>query len=97
MTRKTIDVFQILVNYGQGKEYACAEFTSSAARRTLKEYSENCPEFPAEMKRTRDRKTNYTISQLQEIEEDIKKERQLQVELRRQRLEKRLSTQLVGC
>lgn len=97
MPRKTIDVFQIHVDYGQGKEYACAEFTASAARRTLKEYRENSPEYHAEMKRKRDHKTNYTISQLQEIESDIKKERQLQVELRRQRLEKRLSTQLVGC
>jgi hypothetical protein len=97
MTRKTIDVFQVLVDYGQGKEYACAEFTPSAARRTVKEYRENSPEYPVEMKRTRDRKTNYTIPQLQEIEEEIRKERQFQADRRRERRQKQMETQLVGC
>jgi len=95
--RKTIDVFQVFVDYGQGKEYTCAEFTSSAARRTLDEYRKNSPEYPVEMKRKRDHKKNYTISQLLEIEEDIKKERQFQADRRRERRQKRLSTELVGC
>jgi hypothetical protein len=95
--RTTIDVFKVFVDYGQGKEYTCAEFTPSAARRTVNEYRENSPAYPVEMKRTRDRKSNYTISQLQEIENEIKAERQLQAERRRKRREQRTSTQTVGC
>jgi len=67
-TRKTIDMFEIHVNYGKGYEYVCTEFTMAAARDTLRLYAENSPEYSAKYVRKRYKKSDYTEGQLAEIQ-----------------------------
>ena len=50
---KTIDEFQIHVNYGQGWEYEIAEETLREARFRIKEYRANCPEYPVKIVKRR--------------------------------------------
>ena len=40
-TRKTIDRYDIITNYGYGWEAECSEHTLKEARQTAKEYREN--------------------------------------------------------
>jgi len=44
--RTTRDTWQIHVNYGQGWEHECTEFSRKDAREQLKTYRENAPEYP---------------------------------------------------
>lgn len=44
--RKTTDTFVLLVNYGQGYEEETEEQTFKEIKERLKEYRENCPEYP---------------------------------------------------
>ncbi len=53
--RKTRDVWEIHVDYGQGWEYEIAEFSFSEARARRREYRENCPQYPLKIVRKRER------------------------------------------
>lgn len=54
-TRKTRDTWELHVDYGQGWEHELTEFTRSEIRQRLKEYHENCPEYPTTVVRRRER------------------------------------------
>ena len=47
--RKTRDIYKIMVHYGQGWEHDCTEFTMREARARVREYRENCPEYPVKI------------------------------------------------
>ena len=53
--RKTIDVWRLYVDYGFGWEHELDEYTPSEARLRLREYNENCPQYPAKIVRGRER------------------------------------------
>ena len=55
--RKTRDVWKLMVNYGYGHgwEYELTEFTRAEAQQRLKEYRENCPQYPARIVTAREK------------------------------------------
>lgn len=53
--RKTIDVYDIEGNYGQGFEAVNTETDWNAARRSIREYRENEPGIAFRLKRRRER------------------------------------------
>ncbi len=53
--RKTRDVWYLLVDYGQGFEHETTEPTYADARAQLRCYRVNCPQYPARLKRARER------------------------------------------
>ena len=55
MKRKTRDVYRLYVDYGYGYELELEEFTAKEARQRLREYAENCPQYPAYIKKGRER------------------------------------------
>jgi len=65
--RKTIDVYEMHVNYGQGWEHETTEFTLKDARAQRKTYRENCPEYPTKLVRRRVRKANVTPAMWRDI------------------------------
>ena len=52
--RKTIDTWELQLNYGYGWGYTLTEVTREEAR--LKEYRENQPQYPARLVKKRVRK-----------------------------------------
>jgi hypothetical protein len=48
--------WRIMANYGQGWEYECFETIWTEARARLREYRENCPQYP--VKAVKGRETN---------------------------------------
>lgn len=54
-TRKTRDVWHILINYGQGWEHETTELSRADAKAQLRCYRDNCPQYPAKSKKTRER------------------------------------------
>ena len=58
-TRKTVDAWEIHVNYGQGWEHECTELTRAAMRENARAYRENCP-FPIRIKKRRMRIADMT-------------------------------------
>lgn len=68
--RKTIDVWRLFVDYGCGWEHELTEFTQKDGRQRLKEYRENCPQYPAELRKGRESVDNYSKEQLAEILEE---------------------------
>jgi hypothetical protein len=48
--RKTRDEFQIFLNYGGGWEHEISEDNRKDMRERLKEYRENCPQYPIKWK-----------------------------------------------
>ena len=44
--RKTRDEYQLWINYGQGYEHEISEDSWREMRARLKEYRENCPQYP---------------------------------------------------
>lgn len=54
--RKTIDTWELQLNYGYGWEYTLTEYTKKEARERLKEYRENQPQYPARLVKKRVRK-----------------------------------------
>lgn len=60
--RKTIDVWRLF--------HELTELTRKDGRRRLKEYRENCPQYPAELRKGRERVDNYSKEQLAEILEE---------------------------
>lgn len=77
--RVTIDVYRVLVDYGQGYEYETTEFTLFEARQRKREYRENCPEYPVKIMKTREPKTDYTAWQLADIALQVKLAQKAQV------------------
>lgn len=57
--RKTVDTWQLHVNYGQGWEHEITESTSREARERRREYRENCPQYPTRIVYRRERKENH--------------------------------------
>ena len=53
--RKTIDTWEIHVDYGQGWEHECTELTRAAMRENLKAYRENC-NYPVKVIKRREKK-----------------------------------------
>ena len=70
--RVTIDVYRVLVDYGQGYEY-------ETTRQRKREYRENCPEYPVKIMKTREPKTDYTAWQLADIALQVKLAQKAQV------------------
>lgn len=56
--RKTRDVWFLWVNYGYGWEHELTEFTRKEAQQRLKEYRENCPQYPCYISKHRERIEN---------------------------------------
>lgn len=54
--RKTIDTYELWINYGQGFEHELTEESYKEIKDRLKEYRDNCPQYPVKMKRKRERK-----------------------------------------
>ena len=54
--RKTIDTWELQLNYGYGWEYTLTEYTKNEARERLNEYTENQPQYPARLVKKRVRK-----------------------------------------
>lgn len=54
--RKTIDVWRLYVNYGYGWEHELDEFSRVEARQRLREYRENCPQYPCKIVKGREPK-----------------------------------------
>lgn len=54
--RKTIDTWELQLNYGYGWKYTLTEFTRKEARARLKECRENQPQYPARLVKKRVRK-----------------------------------------
>lgn len=54
--RKTRDVWRIFVNYGfgHGWEHEISEYDIRSARRVLREYRDNAPQYPARMRKGRE-------------------------------------------
>ena len=48
--------WKILVHYGQGWEYELFEETWKEAKARLKEYRENCPQYPVKAVRGREKR-----------------------------------------
>ena len=54
--RKTIDTWELQLNYGCGWEYTLTEYIRKEARERLKEYRENQPQYPERLVKKRVRK-----------------------------------------
>ena len=54
--RKTYDEWQLWINYGHGWEHEISEASSREFRQRVKEYRENCPQYPVRVKFARVRK-----------------------------------------
>lgn len=52
--RKTIDVWWLMVDYGQGWEYEIGYYTLAEARKRLREYRENCLMYPSKIMKRRE-------------------------------------------
>lgn len=55
-TRKTIDVWEMYVDYGCGWEYELSEYSLQEIKKRKKEYKENCPQYPVKIVKKRERK-----------------------------------------
>tara|TARA_R110000868_G_scaffold86426_4_gene242392 strand:- start:371 stop:571 length:201 start_codon:yes stop_codon:yes gene_type:complete len=60
--RKTIDVWRILVNYGQGWEHETTELSFREARANARAYREAAPQYPVRLRSGRDRKEATTCA-----------------------------------
>jgi len=54
--RKTIDIWELQINYGCGWEYTFTAYTKKEGMERLKEYRENEPRYPARLIKKRIRK-----------------------------------------
>ena len=57
--RKTVDVYEVWTDYGQGFEAECEGENRADAKRLLKEYRENAPQWPHVLKHRRIPKDRY--------------------------------------
>lgn len=55
--RKTQDVWYIEAHYGYGHgwEVECTEYSLKEAKERIKEYRENCPQYPVRIVKKRER------------------------------------------
>ena len=51
--RKTVDTWEIWVNYGQGWEHDCTELSRAAMRENREAYRKNAPEHPVKIRMRR--------------------------------------------
>ena len=61
-SRKTRDTYQLWVHYGQAWEHEITEFTRAEIKQRVKEYRENCPEYPVKVRMARERIAVGTIT-----------------------------------
>ena len=54
--RKTVDCWRLYVDYGGGWEYELTEYSRADIKKRLKEYAENCPQYPTKVCKGRERK-----------------------------------------
>jgi len=52
--RKTVDVWRVYVNYGQGWEHECTEMSREEMKVNRQAYRENCP-YPIRIRKGRDK------------------------------------------
>lgn len=53
--RKTVDCWRMYVNYGAGWEYELTEYSREEAYQRVKEYAENCPQYPTKSVKGREK------------------------------------------
>lgn len=58
--RKTDTVWHLMVNYGQGWEHELTEDSWREMRDRLREYRENCPQYPVKAVRKHELKPQYS-------------------------------------
>ncbi len=73
--RKTVDTWELHVNYGQGWEHECTEHSWYGGRNRKHEYLVNCPQYATKLVKKRAPKSEYTADQLAEIEKEKAAER----------------------
>lgn len=78
--RKTIDTWEIHVNYGDGYEHECTEFTKEELAEQKRCYAENCG-YPFKVVSKRVPKSEFSAEELADIE-------RRKVEYRRKRVAK---------
>jgi len=66
-TRKTVDMFELHVNYGQGYEHEISEYTRTEIKQRLAEYRENCPQYHAKSKKVRVKKADLEAEEVTAI------------------------------
>ncbi len=57
--RKTVDVYEVWSDYGYGWEAECEGEDKADAKRLLKEYRENAPQWPHKLRHRRIPKAKY--------------------------------------
>jgi hypothetical protein len=70
--RKTLDTYRLMVSYPgpDGEEHELTEFTREAARQRLREYRENCPQYPARIVPHREPRADFTPAELAAIDRE---------------------------
>lgn len=53
--RKTRDIWQLYVDYGEGWEYEGASYTRAEAKRSQRDYAQNCSQYPTKIVKRRER------------------------------------------
>lgn len=61
-TRKTIDRYDIEGFYGNEWSVECSEYTLAEAKKTLKEYRDNCPQTPFRINRRVEKNPNFVLT-----------------------------------
>ncbi len=76
--RKTVDTWELHVNYGYGHgyEHECTEHSWYGGRNRKHEYRENCPQYATKLVKKRVPKSEYSASQLADIEKEKTSERE---------------------
>lgn len=59
--------WRIMVDYGQGYEYACFELTWKETLANLKAYREACPEYPVKSQRGREMNPTWTTQRIKQV------------------------------
>lgn len=54
--RKTVDVWELHVNYGYGWEHELTEYSRMEIKERYKEYRANCPQYPCKIVKRRQQK-----------------------------------------
>ena len=52
--RKTRDVWEVWVHYGDGWEHEITEMTRAEGMARLREYRENCPQYASQLRKQRE-------------------------------------------
>lgn len=54
--RKTVDCWRMYVDYGFGWEYELTEYSKVDIKARIREYTENCPQYPIKTVKGREKK-----------------------------------------